>query len=56
MTNKTVTPPRMRLKHVMTATAFGLVQIRNTWRQYLRGIAEERREVARRQAERGWGA
>jgi hypothetical protein len=37
----------MRLKHVMTATAFGLVQIRTAWRQYFRELAAERREVSR---------
>ena len=45
---KTVAPPRMRLKQVMTATAMNLVMIRNTWRTYLRGLAAEREEAARR--------
>lgn len=50
----TRTPPRPRLKHVMTATAFGLVQIRAAWRMYFRALAEERKEMARKHAQ-GWG-
>jgi len=46
--------PRPRLKHVMTSTAFSLVQIRQAWRLYFRAIIAERKEVARRQ-QRGWG-
>lgn len=30
------------LKMVMTATAFELVQIRNTWRNYFRALKAER--------------
>jgi hypothetical protein len=45
---KTVAPSRMRLKQVMTATAMNLVMIRNTWRLYLRQLAEERQDAARR--------
>jgi hypothetical protein len=44
----------MRFKHAMTATAMGLVQIRQAWRMYFRQLSEERRELARRQ-QRGWG-
>lgn len=42
----TSTATRPTLKHVMTLTAFALVQIRNGWREYARGIAAERRERA----------
>lgn len=46
-------PPRPRLKHAMTATAFALVQIRMTWRQYFLSLQAERRQrmIERR---RGW--
>lgn len=45
---------RPRLKHVMTATAFALVSIRNTWRDYLNAVAAERRaERARRRPDCG---
>ena len=55
MNTQTPLPPRMRLKHVMTATAFGLVQIRNAWRSYFAQMKAEQREIARRQREHGWG-
>lgn len=35
----TKAPARPRLKHVFTATAFGLVTIRNAWRNYFRALA-----------------
>lgn len=53
MVSKTALPPRMRLKHAMTATAFSLVAIRNTWRAYLNGLSTERQEMARRQRPTG---
>lgn len=43
--NGTNAPVKTRptIKHVMTATAFQLVCIRNAWREYLRALAAERR-------------
>lgn len=39
----TPTRPRPHLKQVMTATAFGLVTIRNAWREWYRALSAERR-------------
>lgn len=41
-------PPRPKMKHALTATAFGLVTIRNAWRAYFRALADERRAKAAR--------
>jgi hypothetical protein len=48
------TSTRPRLKHVMTATAFGLVTIRNAWRTYFHALSAERRETAKKH-QQGWG-
>lgn len=40
---------RPRLKHALTATAFGIVTIRNAWRAWARGVLAERRELAAKQ-------
>ena len=49
-------PPRPRLKHVMTATAFALVQMRTAWRSYFTALAAHRRAVIDRERRHGWGA
>jgi hypothetical protein len=52
---KTDAPPkRPTVKHALTATAFGLVTIRNAWRAYFRAVAEERRRRAAA-TRSGWG-
>lgn len=48
----TKAPPRPRLKHAFTATAFGLVTIRNAWRAYFRQLAAYNAEQNRK----GWGS
>lgn len=39
-------PTRPTMKHALTATAFGLVTIRNAWRAYFRAVGDERRKRA----------
>lgn len=46
MTTQTPTR-RPTVKHAMTATAMGLVTIRNAWRSYFRALAEARSEARR---------
>ena len=48
-------PPRPKLKHAMTATAYALVQIRMTWAHYFRALRVEHRRLVEKDR-RGWGA
>jgi hypothetical protein len=48
------TKTRPTIKHVLTATAFQLVMIRNCWREYVRGVRAERRARAEQYRRGDW--